>query len=79
MNERLGPDELGEWRPLSVEQLSDLLHDAPFRWWIAGGWAIDLFLRRTTRPHADIEIGSGASPASADFGLDDRRADRNGA
>ncbi len=56
MNERLGPDELGEWRPLSVEQVSDLLHDAPFRWWIAGGWAIDLFLRRTTRPHTDIEI-----------------------
>lgn len=25
-------------------------------WWIAGGWAIDLFLGRKTRPHADLEI-----------------------
>ncbi len=28
----------------------------PHRWWIAGGWAIDLFLGRTTREHQDIEI-----------------------
>src|SRR3954467_9865612 len=26
-------------------------------WWFAGGWAIDLFLGRITREHADIEIG----------------------
>src|SRR4051794_4265974 len=26
-------------------------------WWIAGGWAIDLFLDRVTRPHGDLEIG----------------------
>lgn len=25
-------------------------------WIIAGGWAIDLFLERETRPHADVEI-----------------------
>jgi hypothetical protein len=25
-------------------------------WFIAGGWAIDLFLSRVTRPHDDIEI-----------------------
>ncbi len=25
-------------------------------WMIAGGWAIDLFLERETRPHADVEI-----------------------
>lgn len=26
-------------------------------WWaVAGGWAIDLYLERVTRPHADIEI-----------------------
>lgn len=56
MKERLGQDELGEWRPLSIEHVRDLLRGAPLRWWIAGGWAIDLFLRRTTRPHTDIEI-----------------------
>lgn len=26
-------------------------------WFIAGGWAIDLYLGRSTRPHADLEIG----------------------
>ena len=25
-------------------------------WFIAGGWAIDLFLQKETRPHDDIEI-----------------------
>jgi len=28
-----------------------------FPWFIAGGWAIDLFLNRETRIHEDIEIG----------------------
>jgi hypothetical protein len=26
------------------------------RWWVAGGWSIDLFLGRQTRPHGDIDI-----------------------
>lgn len=26
-------------------------------WCVAGGWALDLFLGRTTRPHADVELG----------------------
>lgn len=30
--------------------------DYPARWWIAGGWAIDLFLKRQSRTHADIDI-----------------------
>jgi len=25
-------------------------------WWIASGWAIDLYLRRQTRAHADIDV-----------------------
>ncbi len=28
-----------------------------FSWFIAGGWALDLFLNRETRVHDDIEIG----------------------
>jgi Aminoglycoside-2''-adenylyltransferase len=28
----------------------------PAPWWIAGGWALDLFLDRKTRRHADLEI-----------------------
>jgi uncharacterized protein (DUF952 family) len=26
------------------------------RWWIAGGWALDLHLGAMTRPHADLEV-----------------------
>ena len=26
-------------------------------WWIAGGWALDLFLNRATRAHRDLDIG----------------------
>ena len=33
-----------------------MLHGAPFRWWIAGGWALDLFLGQQTREHSDVDI-----------------------
>jgi hypothetical protein len=26
-------------------------------WWIAGGWAIDLFVGTQTRPHKDLDVG----------------------
>jgi hypothetical protein len=26
-------------------------------WWVSGGWAIELFVGRRTRPHADLDIG----------------------
>jgi hypothetical protein len=41
-------------RPLKV---ADILAGLKTPWYIAGGWAIDLFLGRVTRPHEDIEIG----------------------
>ncbi|HEV2736058.1 MAG TPA: hypothetical protein VGV85_14520, partial [Longimicrobiaceae bacterium] len=25
-------------------------------WCVAGGWALDLFLGRATRPHADVDL-----------------------
>jgi aminoglycoside-2''-adenylyltransferase len=34
----------------------DALRGCPAGWAIAGGWAIDLFLGRSTRPHADVDI-----------------------
>jgi hypothetical protein len=35
---------------------SRLLKGLDARWWIAGGWAIDLWLGRQTREHADLDI-----------------------
>lgn len=37
-------------------QICTLLREFEKPWWVAGGWAIDLFLGRATRPHKDIEI-----------------------
>ncbi len=54
--ERIGPEDLGEWQPLSVSQVVELLSGATFDWWVAGGWAVDLYVGRTTRSHADIEV-----------------------
>jgi len=36
-------------------------------WWVAGGWALDLFLGRKTRPHADLEISILAADQGALF------------
>ncbi|HEY5107738.1 MAG TPA: hypothetical protein VII73_13375 [Caulobacteraceae bacterium] len=46
----------GAWSPLSVEETARLMSELGAPWWIAGGWAIDLFLGRTTREHADIDV-----------------------
>ncbi|WP_422386626.1 nucleotidyltransferase domain-containing protein [Kribbella rubisoli] len=32
-----------------------LFHDYPCRYWIAGGWALDLFADRVRRPHDDVD------------------------
>ena len=42
--------------PLSLDQAHGLLQDAPFRWRLAGGWALDVFLGRQTRPHSDVDV-----------------------
>lgn len=44
------------WQPLSVDEVKNIF--APFKksWWIAGGWAIDLFLQKQTRKHDDIDV-----------------------
>lgn len=44
------------WQALSVEDVAALLEGLAARWWVAGGWAIDLFLGTTTRQHQDVEV-----------------------
>lgn len=34
-----------------------LVRRLPCPWFVCGGWAIDLFAERETRPHSDLEIG----------------------
>ncbi|HEY2464895.1 MAG TPA: hypothetical protein VGI32_12635 [Steroidobacteraceae bacterium] len=45
------------WRPASPIEVLDWLSPLPVPWWIAGGWALDLFLEQVTRPHGDIDVG----------------------
>jgi len=39
-----------------VLQVADVMRGFPCPWYIAGGWAIDLFLGHTTRDHDDIDV-----------------------
>lgn len=44
------------WNPLSVDEVRKEFARFKYQWWIAGGWAIDLFLKKQTRKHDDIDI-----------------------
>jgi hypothetical protein len=46
----------GPWEPLAPSSVGELFGAAGFRWWIAGGWALDLFLGRQSRPHHDTDV-----------------------
>ncbi len=39
-----------------VPQVAGLMRGFPHPWYIAGGWAIDLYLGRVTRVHDDIDV-----------------------
>jgi len=47
--------ELGHWNPYTPVEVAALLTDAPFRWWIAGGWAHEL-AGGAPRPHKDVDV-----------------------
>ncbi len=44
------------WNPLSVAEVHQLFRDAPFRWGLAGGYAVEQFLGTSIRKHGDIDI-----------------------
>jgi hypothetical protein len=44
------------WNPLSVAAVQQLFHNAPFRWGVAGGYAVEQFLGTPIRHHGDIDI-----------------------
>jgi hypothetical protein len=47
---------LGRWQPLTPDKAATFFAALHVPWWIAGGWAIDLFLERQTREHEDIDV-----------------------
>jgi len=42
--------------PPDPAAVAALMAACPVPWCVAGGWAIDLFLGRETRPHADVDV-----------------------
>lgn len=48
--------DIDRWDPLTVDEAADLFADAPFRWWTAGGYALELHTGRSWRTHDDIDI-----------------------
>jgi hypothetical protein len=55
---------MSRWRSPPPSGAAELLGDVGADWWIAGGWAIDLFIGRPTREHSDLEIGCFRSDAA---------------
>jgi hypothetical protein len=47
---------LGIWEPWNPKQVATLFAPLSAPWWIAGGWAIDLFLGKQTREHEDVDV-----------------------
>jgi hypothetical protein len=45
------------WAPLTVEEATSLLANAPLRWWISGGHALELYMGERWRTHEDLDIG----------------------
>lgn len=54
MIDRPVPDR---WATVRPEEVAPFFLAASVPWWIAGGWALDLFLGRQTREHRDLEAG----------------------
>jgi hypothetical protein len=55
--------DLGPWRPLSLDQARSLFAPATFVWWVVGGQALDLYVGRQTRAHADLDLAMCRSDA----------------
>ena len=51
------PSSLGVWETVSPIRAAGLLSSVRVPWWVAGGWALDLFLGADGRPHQDLDIG----------------------
>jgi hypothetical protein len=53
----MGTPGAGAWSAVQPIEVAALLSAVKVPWWIAGGWAIDLFLDKHTRAHRDIDVG----------------------
>lgn len=50
------PNQYGAWQSWQPYEVARLFSVLTIPWWIAGGWALDLFLGEQTRVHEDIDV-----------------------
>ncbi|NMO02883.1 hypothetical protein HH308_16850 [Gordonia sp. TBRC 11910] len=51
------PDDCDRrWQPWTPNEIATRLDGCAASWCVVGGWAIDMFLGASTRPHDDVEI-----------------------
>jgi Aminoglycoside-2''-adenylyltransferase len=48
--------ELSEWEEFDSFRLLEIMGSCDAPWWVAGGWALDLWLGRATRKHQDLDV-----------------------
>ena len=58
--DRMQPDTEA-WESWHPRDFAARMEGADFLWFVAGGWAIDLFLGTRTRDHEDLEIAVASS------------------
>lgn len=46
------------WAAWTPAEVAARLRGVRARWYVVAGWAVDLFLERSTRPHQDLEIAT---------------------
>lgn len=51
-----------QWDPWRPDQIASLLRSVTAPWYVAGGWALDLYRGEQSREHGDVEV---AVPATA--------------
>ena len=47
---------LWEYEEFDAPRLLEVMADFNAPWWVAGGWALDLWMERETRPHQDVDV-----------------------
>ena len=47
---------LWEWEEFDAPCPLEVMADFNDPWWVAGGWALDLWMERETRPHQDVDV-----------------------
>src|SRR5919204_1163856 len=45
----------GRWQRFTPREVAQLFDGAPFRWWVAGGWAAEVW-GAPPRNHADMDV-----------------------